>query len=92
MLDVVEDDEVRLALVVGFENCRGFDALDAVFREVRCHLVNNQRVNSPILIVWTYGNEEQIEIGHLLRLQCLEQVVPTEREESTSALTQSLRE
>ena len=77
---MVKDNEVRLTLIIGLEDSGSLHSLDAVFRKIRGHLVEQQGVNTLILIVWADSNQKQVEVGHLLRPQRLQQVIPAKWE------------
>ena len=92
MLYVVELLETRQTLVVGLQDGSSLNPLYAILRKVWCHLVENECCNTLVLIVWSHTDEQQVEVGHSLRLKCPQKVEPSKWEESSLALTQRLRE
>ena len=92
MLDMLEVGEASKALVVVLQDSRGLDALDAILGEVWGHLVEDECGDALILVVGAYGNKQEVEVGHLLGAEGLEQMVPAEWEEAAAAFAQSIRE
>ncbi len=80
MLNMLEVGKVGEALVVGLQYRGRFNSLDTILRKIWRHLVKDECRKPFILIVGAHRYKQQVEVGHLLRTQRLDKVIPTKRE------------
>jgi len=77
--------EVRNILGIGFQDIGRFEDFDAVFVDIRNLILEEEGINAFVLVIRSYGNQQETERVHLLRLECAQQVEPAKREEFTIA-------
>ena len=86
VLLMVELHEERQHFRIGLQHARGLQRLDAVLVDDRYLVLEEERIDTFVLVVRTNGDEEETESLHLLRFQRLKQMIPSEGEELTAAL------
>ena len=77
---MVELCKVRNILGVGLEDVCRLEDLDAVPVDDRYLVLEEEGINTHILVVRPYSNEQEAEGFHLLRLEGFEEMVPSEGE------------
>ena len=72
--------EVRDVLRVGLQDIRRLQTLDAVLVDIGQLVLEEERIDPFILVVGTNGDEQEAEGVHLLGLERLKQMIPSERQ------------
>ena len=72
--------EVSDILRIRLQYIRRLQTLDAVLIDIRNLVLEEERIDTLVLIVRANGDQQETERIHLFGLQRLEQVIPTERQ------------
>lgn len=80
MLFCFEIREVSLVFRVLFEYGSGFSVFDTIFLEIRYLVIEEESINSFVLIVGTYGDKQEVECLHLFCFECFEEFNPAKWE------------
>ena len=67
-------------LEVGFHNGRCLNTLHSILHEIRMLVSNDDGIESSVLVIRTYGNNQEVNGLVVIRFESLEKVIPTKWE------------
>ena len=83
--------KVSYILRVRFQYIGCLQSSDTILVDIGYLVLKEERVDTLVLVVGSDGDEQKTEGFHLLCFECFEQIIPSEGEQFTAALTQSVR-
>ena len=72
--------KVSNILRIGFQDSSGLQAFNLVFIDIWYLVLEEERIDTFILVVWSHCDKQEIECIHLLSFECFKHMIPTKWE------------